>query len=144
MKFSTIASLLTTAASVTMAQPVDESAAATPSNADSSLPFGLMSLRSATAIHFASTSAAQGNLWLNLPNQDAKCHPAGQDNDGWAVFYLKNDRLYLYNGGKQETQRFYTDRSSKGASLIFITRFVHRYIPSVVKREKIVADLLCL
>lgn len=105
MKFSLIASCLASAASL-----VSASAPQPPKPA----AFGIMSLRSASPIHFGQVSAAHGSVWINLQEQNATCRPAAEDNDGLATFYLKDGGLYLYNHGKGKVQRLFVDRSGMG------------------------------
>ncbi|KAH6688988.1 hypothetical protein F5X68DRAFT_189749 [Plectosphaerella plurivora] len=72
--------------------------------------FGVMALRSASPIHFATLSAAQTKLALHLPEQNAQCE--GEEELG-AVFYIKNGELYLY-GPSNAPQQIYVDRSGMG------------------------------
>lgn len=75
--------------------------------------FDLMALRSASPIHFASFSAAESSLFLNLQEQGAKCDG---DNHNRATFYLKDGGLFLYSkGGKH--QQIFVDRSGMGTCL---------------------------
>jgi hypothetical protein len=56
-------------------------------------------------------SASIGNLWLNLPEQNATCqHPLDED---IATFYLRDGSLFLYST-EAVPQIVYTDRSGMG------------------------------
>lgn len=75
--------------------------------------FGIMALRSASPIHFATVSATKNKLVLNLPEDqvdsecvDGKVHSA-------ATFYIKDEELYLY-GTKDRVQQFLVDPSGMG------------------------------
>jgi hypothetical protein len=72
--------------------------------------FGVMALRSASPIHFATLSAAQTKLALHLPEQNAQCD--GEEELG-AVLYVKDGELYLY-GRPDAPQQIYVDRSGMG------------------------------
>lgn len=99
MKFSGIATLLSGA--VATAAAVEKPPRT----------FGIMSLRSASPIHFGQFSAALSSVFIGLPEQNATCHGEARDS---AVFYLKEGGLYLYNDCKGEEQRLYADRSGMG------------------------------
>ncbi|PFH55903.1 hypothetical protein XA68_17428 [Ophiocordyceps unilateralis] len=73
-------------------------------------PFQLMALRSASDIHFGQISASQSNIFVNLPDQNAVCK--GKDPKS-AIFYLKDQQLYLYTGSGP-VQRLFVDRSGFG------------------------------
>ncbi|RYP21446.1 hypothetical protein DL765_002236 [Monosporascus sp. GIB2] len=80
--------------------------------------FTLMALRSASPVHFASFSAAQSNLFLHMPRQDATCD--GED-PGYATFYLNDGGLFLY-AASATPQQIYADRSGMGqGNLGYIT-----------------------
>lgn len=64
-------------------------------------------------INGMAVGASIGNLWLNLPAQNATCqHPVDED---IATFYLRDGELYLY-ATKAAPQMLYTDRSGMGKS----------------------------
>lgn len=85
---------------------------------DAPKAFGLVALRSASPIHFASFSASQSGFDLKLPKdkQGAKCD--GKD-EGTATFTIKDGELFLYSSGKEQ-QIAYTDRSGMGKSPHFL------------------------
>lgn len=74
-----------------------------------------MALRSASPIHFASVGASQNKMALNLPDNklDAQCTDGKTRKD--AVFYIKDEELYLYGKG-DVVQQFLVDRSGMGKS----------------------------
>lgn len=111
MKFTLLSTVL---AAVASAAPAPAPAAPSPN------AFGIMSLRSASPIHFGSVHAAKSGILINRKNgSEAKC-PAGNDNAGYAIFYIKDGGLYLYgNGKKAQTQQLYVDRSGMGTSFPF-------------------------
>lgn len=72
--------------------------------------FEIMSLRSASPIHFAGVQAAQSNIFLKLPHQNASCD---HKSDNLATFSLVDGELHLYR--KSATpQILYVDRSGMG------------------------------
>ncbi|EGY21456.1 hypothetical protein VD0002_g2909 [Verticillium dahliae] len=76
--------------------------------------FNLLALRSASPVHFADVSAAQGSLFLNLPSQNATCDGSCGNSSGSATFYLNDDGgLYLYSTSATP-QQLYADRSGMG------------------------------
>ena len=76
--------------------------------------FGVMALRSATPIHFGQVTAVQNNIFINLPKQDAVCEIYGPlKPPGQAIFYIKDQILYLYTGSGP-TQKIFVDRSGFG------------------------------
>ncbi|PHH79041.1 hypothetical protein CDD80_5755 [Ophiocordyceps camponoti-rufipedis] len=77
----------------------------------SSKPFQLMSLRSASDIHFGQISASESNIFINRPDQNAVCK--GQDPKS-AIFYMKDSQLFLYTGADAPIQRLFVDRSGMG------------------------------
>lgn len=77
-------------------------------------PFHIMALRSASPIHFASTSAALSNLYLNYNEQNASCAD-GSDNNGVATFSIRGDELFLF--GSAVEQKVFVDRSGMGQYL---------------------------
>ncbi|KAK3897241.1 hypothetical protein C8A05DRAFT_39214 [Staphylotrichum tortipilum] len=96
-------------------------AAATAAPAGASCPapvrkFGIMSLRSASPVHFGQVSATQNKMVLNLPEnkRDAVCTD-GKTHEN-AVFYIRDGELFLY--GKEKTQEFFTDRSGMGQGVL--------------------------
>ncbi|RCI16929.1 hypothetical protein L249_2988 [Ophiocordyceps polyrhachis-furcata BCC 54312] len=108
MKLSKLVATIV-AASVGPALADDEPAAVL-ATAPGSKPFQLMSLRSASRIHFGQVSASQSSIFINLPKQGAKCEG---DDPKSAIFYLKDQQLYLYTGSGP-VQRLFVDRSGFG------------------------------
>ncbi|KAI9898058.1 hypothetical protein N3K66_006418 [Trichothecium roseum] len=108
MKVSALVSALLAVAAPAMAAPVAEPAASAPA---APKPFGIMSLRSASPIHFGQVSAAKGNYFLGLPKQNAVCE--GKNPEA-AVFYIQDSQLYLYTPKTKAVQKAYVDRSGMG------------------------------
>jgi hypothetical protein len=75
--------------------------------------FQIMSLRSASPIHFQQVKAANSSLFLGLPEQGAHCY--SDDGNGPAVFqYNKEEKtLWLYATANPR-QQIYVDRSGMG------------------------------
>ncbi|KAF3481678.1 uncharacterized protein GIQ15_04437 [Arthroderma uncinatum] len=102
MKISALVASLAVAGSAVAAPPAG------------SKPFGIMSLRSASPIHFGQVSAAHGSIRINQQNQDAVCKVKhGEKPPTTATFYIKDEILYLYTG-KGLIQKVFTDRSGFG------------------------------
>ncbi|TEA18255.1 Cell wall protein phiA [Colletotrichum sidae] len=80
--------------------------------------FQLMSLRSASPVHFSRFQAARTAFFLQLPAQNASCD-AGND-QGVATFYLQDGGLYLYSTDFP-TQQAFTDRSGMGQGVFGYT-----------------------
>ncbi|KAJ1322864.1 hypothetical protein MN608_11713 [Microdochium nivale] len=115
-KIFTAATLLT-AVSAGCVRPSATSSAApsVPTTIPAGGKFSIMSLRSASPIHFAQTSAQQSRLILSAPSNDAVC--AG-DNFGAAVFYIKDGGLFLYTADGAPTQRMWVDASGMGQGIM--------------------------
>ncbi|KJZ72834.1 hypothetical protein HIM_07778 [Hirsutella minnesotensis 3608] len=113
MKFSAAIASLAAAGSV-LATPAPSAAP--------SKPFGIMSLRSASPIHFGQVNAAQSNIFINYPSQGAKCEIKDQSKaPTTATFYIKDEVLYLYTG-RGPVQKVFADRSGMGQGKIgFLT-----------------------
>ncbi|KAI6783953.1 uncharacterized protein J7T54_001829 [Emericellopsis cladophorae] len=111
MKFTALTTLF--AAGLTSAAPAPN-ATPSPSTTTDVKAFGLMSLRSASPIHFGTVSASKSNLLINLPEeaQDATCD-ANVTNNG-ATFSLRDGALFLYNKDTDEEQQVWVDRSGMG------------------------------
>ncbi|KAH6855525.1 hypothetical protein B0I37DRAFT_365091 [Chaetomium sp. MPI-CAGE-AT-0009] len=79
--------------------------------------FGIMALRSASPIHFATVGASQNGIALNLPDNklDAECADGKARRD--AIFYIKDEELYLYGKG-DVVQQFLVDRSGMGQGVV--------------------------
>ncbi|KAK5637522.1 hypothetical protein RRF57_013237 [Xylaria bambusicola] len=78
-------------------------------------PFGLMSLRSASPIHFGQFQAALSSIFLFLPSQNATCDDGQKPtNPNYATFALSEDGgLYLY-ANSATPQQLFVDRSGMG------------------------------
>lgn len=106
MKFPVVTSLLAAASSVS---------AVPASTADETQDvFGLLTLRSASPIHFNNVQAWEGNLMLQVKEQGAYCRSM-TDNDNVADFFIWEKELYLYGDGRSAMQQIYVDRSDMGA-----------------------------
>jgi hypothetical protein len=96
--------------------------------------FGIMALRSASPIHFATTGASQNKLVLNLPDNklDAQCADGNARRD--AIFYIKDEELYLY-GNNDPVQQILVDRSGMGKhsptvfSSLLLFKLLTRHFP---------------
>ncbi|GAP83025.1 putative cell wall protein [Rosellinia necatrix] len=77
--------------------------------------FTLLSLRSASAVHFGQVSAALNSVFVNLPAQNATCDDgAAPTQPGYATFTLSEaGELYLY-AASATPQQLYADRSGMG------------------------------
>lgn len=120
MKFTLLTTLMAVAASVSAApapEPAAYGSAPPKTTTGPKNPFQLMSLRSASPVHFGSFSASKSSLLLNLPKgkQAAKCD---KNPEGVATFYIKDGGLYLYNKGNGKPQQLYVDRSGMGMSFL--------------------------
>lgn len=104
MKFTALASLLAAGVSAAPAQHQARSDVKA---------FHLMSLRSASPIHFGSFSAVESNIFINYPQgeQAATCNG---DAKGIATFSLKGGELFLYSGDANNQQQVFVDRSGMG------------------------------
>lgn len=113
MKFTVLASLL--AATGVTAAPAQHQAGSDVK------AFHLMSLRSASPIHFGSFSAAQSNIFINYPQgeQGATCDGDAQ---GIATFSLKGGELFLYSGDEKNQQQVFVDRSGMGKFNCLLTQ----------------------
>ncbi|KAM4068097.1 cell wall protein phiA [Hirsutella rhossiliensis] len=102
MKLSTAIASLAVAGSAVAAPPAG------------SKPFQIMSLRSASPIHFGQVSASKSNIFLNAQKQDAVCEVKDKSKAPTeATFYIKDEVLYLYTG-KGPVQKAFVDRSGMG------------------------------
>lgn len=105
MKFTTAVSIFAAAGSAVAApKPASYSKQA----------FRIMTLRTASPIHFGATQASKGNVYVNLRDQGATCDKPTTE----AYYSLEYDSLYLYNESAQK-QLVYVDRSITG---MFLTR----------------------
>jgi hypothetical protein len=104
---TTILSFFAAAAS---AAPASGSGSACPA---STRKFGIMALQSTSPIHFAVGGASQNKMALHLPDNklDAQCADGKARED--AIFYIKDEELYLYGKG-DVVQQFLVDRSGMG------------------------------
>jgi hypothetical protein len=105
MKAFTFASLFAAAAALPAPQAVNNT------NPDL-YHFQLMSLRSTSPIHFGRVNAANSNIYINLPNQEASCRT---DSNGPATFQLnKADKTLWLFSTDNPRQELYVDRSGMG------------------------------
>ncbi|KAH7175332.1 hypothetical protein EDB81DRAFT_769625 [Dactylonectria macrodidyma] len=88
--------------------PTATTAVATPLATPSA--FNILTLRSASDIHFNNFNAALGSIFLQLPDSNASCDATF---DGSATFYLNDGGLYLYSNSNPP-QQLYADRSGMG------------------------------
>lgn len=119
MKFLTIASLAASAAAAPALQIRQ-----TNSTIADNTPFALLAIRSGSELQYASFSATQGSLVLNLGTQDAVCATDATS----ATFYLSNGALYLYTPANI-TQELYTDRSGMGQGVLQYSTTPGGYLP---------------
>lgn len=108
-QFLAASSLVAAAAAAPALQARQNTTSAIPDNT----PFGLLSLRSGSDVHFASFSASNGGLALGVTDQGATCETESNS----ATFYLSNSVLYLYTPSNI-TQTLYTDRSGMGQGVL--------------------------
>jgi hypothetical protein len=82
--------------------------------------FQLMSLRSASPIHFGQFNAADDRIFINHPSQGAECLKG--DGNGPATFQLNKEdgTLFLYKVGNPR-QELWVDRSGMGQGLVGYT-----------------------
>jgi hypothetical protein len=82
----------------------------------SNKPFGLLLVRSGSAIHLSSIQASQSSLFVNLADQNASCSTP----TNYATFSLNNIVLSLYNPDPKSpgAQTVFVDRSSMGQGKI--------------------------
>ncbi|TLS24890.1 hypothetical protein PpBr36_09072 [Pyricularia pennisetigena] len=99
--------------------------ASTNSTNSSSIPdgttFNLLSLRSASPVHFSYFQAAQRGLRVKLSEQGANCTGGDEVSNTRATFYIKDQGLYLYGPEGGETQQLFTDLSGMGQGVIQYT-----------------------
>ncbi|KAI1361565.1 hypothetical protein F5Y08DRAFT_15307 [Xylaria arbuscula] len=78
-------------------------------------PFGILSLRSASPIHFAQFQAALSSIFLDLPSQNSTCDDGEKPTEAnYATFTLSEDGgLYLY-AASATPQQLFVDRSGMG------------------------------
>ncbi|CAM1511892.1 Fc.00g094050.m01.CDS01 [Cosmosporella sp. VM-42] len=72
--------------------------------------FEVLTLRSASDIHFTTFQAANSNIMLKLPHEKATCK---SKSDNSATFKLWDGKLYLYHE-KTTPQQLFVDRSGMG------------------------------
>lgn len=72
--------------------------------------FTILTLRSASDIHFNQFNAALSSVFLQLPKSNASCDATS---DGAATFYLNDGGLFLYSNSNPP-QQLYADRSGMG------------------------------
>ncbi|KAK3990686.1 hypothetical protein QBC44DRAFT_238479 [Cladorrhinum sp. PSN332] len=100
------------AAGAVTAAPTNGSACAVPAR-----KFGIMSLRSASPIHFGQVSAYRNNIVLSLPENELEAQCANGVARRDATFYIKDGELFLFTP-KDTVQKFFTDRSGMGQGVL--------------------------
>lgn len=116
VSFTTLASALA-AAGAAVAAPATRSAPAT--NGTTPDIFSVMSLRSASPIHFGSLSASKGGLLLNSnANDTVSCASPRAEN--YVQLYIDDGELFLYSGNFDyaQKQQVFVDRSGMGQGVI--------------------------
>lgn len=88
-------------------------------------PFNLVSVRSGSDLQYASFSAVQGGLALNVEEQGADCLNGEQN---YATFSLSQGELLLYTPDTVE-QKLYTDRSGMGQGVLQYSTQPGGYLP---------------
>ncbi|RSM00172.1 hypothetical protein CDV31_011906 [Fusarium ambrosium] len=100
--------LLASLSGLAAAAPADTKIVSNPS-------FQVISLRSASDIHFSKVTAANSSLFLGLADQGASCD-RGEKPDA-ATFYLKSGELFLYKTDNPP-QQIYADRSGMAKAVL--------------------------
>jgi hypothetical protein len=120
--------LLSLFAASALAAPTNGSSCTAPTR-----KFTIMSLRSASPIHFAKAGAHENKLALNLPQDklDAQCADGNSRAD--ATFYIKDSELYLY-GPKDKVQQVFVDRSGMGT--FTLQSLSHQYQGHILTRNE--------
>ncbi|EHA49473.1 hypothetical protein MCOR27_000905 [Pyricularia oryzae] len=113
----TVASVLSVLAATAAALPASSNSSAIPDGTK----FNLLSLRSASPVHFAYFQAAHRGLLVKLPEQGANCTGGNDISNNLATFYIKDKGLYLYGPDGCETQQIFTDLSGMGQGVIQYT-----------------------
>ncbi|KAK4222914.1 hypothetical protein QBC38DRAFT_374189 [Podospora fimiseda] len=112
MQLTTALLSLVAAAATTNAAPTDGAACVAPPRR-----FGIMALRSASPIHFASVSGFQNNLALKLPENELEAQCTDGVTRREATFFIKDGELFLYTP-KETIQKLWTDRSGMGTGVL--------------------------
>ncbi|KAG8158080.1 hypothetical protein KVR01_011841 [Diaporthe batatas] len=89
-------------------------------------PFNMVSIRSGSNLQYASFSAEQGGLGLNVKEQGATCSNGAERE--YATFFLSQGELNLYTPGNV-TQKLYVDRSGMGQGVLGYTTSPGGYGP---------------
>ncbi|KAF7557249.1 hypothetical protein G7Z17_g779 [Cylindrodendrum hubeiense] len=76
--------------------------------------FEVMSLRSASPIHFSELQAARNSIFMHLPDQKATCHTKS---DNAVTFKLVGTELHLYKSSGTP-QKVWVDRSGMGQGVL--------------------------
>ncbi|TLD28604.1 hypothetical protein PspLS_04264 [Pyricularia sp. CBS 133598] len=113
----TVASVLSFLAATAAALPATTNSTTIPDGTK----FNLLSLRSASPVHFAYFQAAHRGLLVKLPEQGANCTGGSDISNNLATFYIKDKGLYLYGPEGGETQQLFTDLSGMGQGVIQYT-----------------------
>lgn len=88
-------------------------AIAAPAPAPSSQTFGLIAIRSGSAVQNSGVQAALSSLFVNLPSQNASCDAT----TNFATFYIQDTELHLY-AASATPQTIFVDRSGMGQGKI--------------------------
>lgn len=91
--------------------------------------FGIMSLRSASPIHFGQVSAYQNKIVMNLPEDELNAQCANGVSRKDATFYIKDGELFLYTP-KDIVQRFLVDRSGMGQGVLQYATYAKDEVPA--------------
>lgn len=102
MQFKNII-LAASAAATAAALPATESSTSNPT-------FGIVSIRSGSAVQYAPFNAALSSIFAGLPNQNASC---ARPEEQTATFYIQDGGLFLYDQSATP-QQIYVDRSGMG------------------------------
>ncbi|KAK7426239.1 hypothetical protein QQZ08_007269 [Neonectria magnoliae] len=76
--------------------------------------FEILTLRSASPIHFSNVQAARNSIFLHLPDQKAVCD---KKSDNAATFKLVDGELHLYRSSGTQ-QKLFVDRSGMGQGVL--------------------------
>lgn len=119
-QFIAASSLIASAAAAPALQARQTNSTTIPDNT----PFGLISIRSGSDVHFSTFSASNGGLALNVADQGATC----ESETNTATFFLSNGSLFLYTPSNI-TQELYTDRSGMGQGVLQYSTQPGGYLP---------------
>ncbi|KAI5291353.1 hypothetical protein KEM54_005206 [Ascosphaera aggregata] len=118
MRFSTVAATLACAASAIAAPAACPAPSSGSDNASTSKAFGVVSIHSGNAVHYAGWAATQNRLVAGVTDQGASCDRGVKSNS--ATFYIKDGSLYLY-AQPATPQEVWVDRSGMGQGIMGYT-----------------------